>query len=133
MKVYGPYSRKDGRKHVIIVNDDGSKTTKSYPRLLMEQHLGRELLPTETVDHIDEDKTNDDLSNLQILLLEENVRKSMKRRAAEMYKFLCPQCGTESSKTMRQVKGNLKKNKEGPYCSRSCAGKATYKNPWIKG
>ena len=49
LKVYGPYTRKDGRKHVVIVNNNGTKTTKSYPRYLMEQHLGRSLEPSEIV------------------------------------------------------------------------------------
>lgn len=42
MKIYGPYLRKDLRKHIVIVNDDGSKTTKSFPKYLMENKLGRE-------------------------------------------------------------------------------------------
>ena len=39
MKVYGPYKRKDNRKHVVIVHDNGSRQTQSYPRYLMEQHF----------------------------------------------------------------------------------------------
>ena len=34
-------------------------------RLVMEKHLGRFLKPTEVVHHIDEDKTNNSLSNLK--------------------------------------------------------------------
>jgi hypothetical protein len=43
MKIYGPYTRKDGRKHVIVHYDGGRIRTVSYPKWLMEQHLGREL------------------------------------------------------------------------------------------
>lgn len=32
-KVYGPYTRDDGRKHVII-NNNGIHTTISYPKYL---------------------------------------------------------------------------------------------------
>ena len=67
MKIYGPYLRKDGRKHVVIINDDGTSCTRSYPRLLLEQKLGRPLLDTETVDHIDGDFTNDSFENLRVL------------------------------------------------------------------
>jgi HNH endonuclease len=35
-------------------------------RHVMEQHLGRKLLPSEIVHHIDEDETNDDINNLEI-------------------------------------------------------------------
>jgi hypothetical protein len=76
MKIYGPYLRKDGRKHVVIVHPDGRKQTKSYPRLLLEQKLGRELTKEETVDHKDDDFTNDSLDNLQILSLANNAKKS---------------------------------------------------------
>lgn len=134
MKIYGPYKRKDGRKHVVIVYEDGSKTTKSYPRLLMENHLGRELLPEETVDHINHDFTDDRIENLQLLSFEENAKKEMARpeRQRKLYTFICPCCGKTAEKYLNQVSGNWKKKREGPYCSRKCAGKATYKNPWTK-
>lgn len=132
MKIYGPYSRKDGRKHLVIVDEYGNKTTKSYPRHLMEEHLGRKLLPEETVDHINNDCSDDRLENLQILSLAENATKEMLRpeRASKMYTFVCPFCQQPAKKPLREVLSNWKKKKRGPYCSRKCAGKATYKNPW---
>lgn len=124
MKVYGPYLRKDGRKHVVVVHSDGRRQTKSYPRYLMEQHLGRELLKTETVDHINNDFTDDRLENLQLLSLVDNAKKEMSRpkRQAKLYKFTCPVCLKDSSKRLSLIKGNLKKGKSGPFCSRKCAG-----------
>ena len=53
MKVYGPYEMKSGRLYVTIRYDDGRQRTVSYPKFLVEQELGRELGPDETVDHID--------------------------------------------------------------------------------
>jgi hypothetical protein len=130
MKIYGPYIGKDGRKRVVIVNEDGSKRTKSYPRLLMEQHLGRELTEEETVDHINNDFTDDRIENLQILSREENASKAMIGRNRATHSFTCPCCGKESVKYLADVKHNRSKAKSGPYCSRQCAGKATYINPW---
>lgn len=132
MKIYGPYLRKDGRKHVVIIKDDGSRQTKSYPRLLLEQHLGRELTIDETVDHIDNDFTNDSIDNLQILSLSDNAKKQAALLEREVYEFDCPNCGTKAFKFMNQIQGNWKKGKTGPYCSRKCAGQYTYKNPWIR-
>ena len=125
MKTYGPYTRKDGRKHVIIIHDDGKRQTKSYPRLLMEQHLGRELTTEETVDHINNDFTDDRIENLQLLSLAENASKAMIGREAKMHHFQCPCCGKKSVKLFSAVKGNWNKGKSGPFCSRQCAGIAT--------
>lgn len=132
MKIYGPYTRKDGRKHICIVHDDGRKQTKSYPRYLLEQHLGRYLLPEEHVDHINNDPFDDRIENLQILTLVENAKKAAALRPRKTHVFICPCCGNEAEKYLNQVKHNLNRGKSGPYCSRTCAGKATYSNPWLK-
>lgn len=80
-KVYGPYTRKeDMRKHIVLGN--GNKyvnLTISYPKALMEIKLGRRLTKNETVDHIDEDFTNDKIDNLQILTREDNITKSLNK------------------------------------------------------
>ena len=124
MKIFGPYLRKDGRKHICIVYSSGLRKTKSYPRWLLEQHLGRELLPDETVDHIDNDFTNDSLDNLQILSRADNTRKGRQNNSRKMQyvEFECPICKQQAVKSLRDVKGNIKKGKAGPFCSRKCAG-----------
>lgn len=45
------YTNKDGRVRAIIRNEDGSITSKSYPRILMEESLGRPLEPYEDVHY----------------------------------------------------------------------------------
>lgn len=127
MKIHGPYLRKDGRKHIVIVHDNGVKQTQSYPRYLMERHLGRRLLPEETVDHINNDFRDDRIENLQLLTLAENTRKQMALHPRQIYKFICPKCGKETEKFLNHVKNNWRRGKGGPYCSRSCAGKGAYK------
>ena len=125
MKIYGPYTRKDGRQH-IIKYENGKRTTQSYPRYLMEQKLGRELLPNEEVDHIDDDFTNNDIDNLQILTGTANKKKEMARehRKAKLYHGVCSVCGASFTKPLHYVKHNQGSNKKaGPFCSRSCAGK----------
>jgi hypothetical protein len=123
MRVYGPYKRKDGRKHVIIIHSDGTRQTQSYPRYIMEQHLGRRLESHETVDHINENYADDRIENLQILSREANARKSV--LPAKMYKSSCPMCGRYFEKPFRNVIHNIRKGKSGPFCSRSCAGKSS--------
>lgn len=66
--------RKDG--YILVVAPPGhpypSDTSASGTayilehRLVMEQYLGRYLLPTEVVHHRDENPTNNDMSNLEL-------------------------------------------------------------------
>lgn len=132
-KVTGPYIRKDGRKHLCLNNSKLSKgdpnkiRTLSYPKALIEVREGRLLLDNETADHIDEDFTNDNINNLQILTRIENAIKSFNAnpsRQEELLTLICPQCNSEFIALARQVKGNqIKQNKAGPFCNRICAGK----------
>ena len=128
--VYGPYTRKDNRKVVVLYEKDKSiprHTSISYAKYLLEIKIGRLLEPHETADHIDEDKTNDDPANLQILSLVENVRKhAASKECITTYEFICPVCKNTAVKLIRYVKHNKKRGSKGPYCSRSCAGKASH-------
>lgn len=122
VKVYGPYTRKqDNRKVVVLRLIDGTLTTKSYARFLYEQEHG-EIGDTDlTVDHVDEDVTNDVLGNFELLTRDDNIRKS---KRVTMFKGVCPTCDAPFEKAMSQVRGNnLKQAKAGPFCSRHCAGR----------
>ena len=80
MKVYGPYTRKDGRQ-VVILKTPGSSTahkTVCYPKYLVECQLQRYLTKDETVDHIDGDFTNNDLKNLRVVTRSEHCRSHVK-------------------------------------------------------
>jgi hypothetical protein len=120
--IYGPYTNRENRKFVVIIGPKGRKTT-TYARYLIEQKIGRNLRLDETVDHIDGDKTNDNIENLQLLSRAENIRKSSK--ATEWFTFVCPVCGAIASKPLSKVKHNRKQGKAGPFCGKSCAGKVS--------
>ena len=122
MKVYGPYTRKDGRQHVVLY-DGRTKKTVSYGKWLLESHLGRKFTADETCDHIDGDFTNNDLSNLQVLSRRDNILKYNEEHPGEEAKYTCPQCGTDFMRRIYKVRGNRKQGKAGPFCSKSCAGK----------
>lgn len=105
---YGPFTRKkDGRKHIALYNNiTQKKTSISWPKVLMELHLNRRLLTNETVDHINENYTDDRIENLQLLSREENARKS-----ALISRYVnCPCC----KKAFHQYR------KEQKFCSDSC-------------
>ncbi len=122
MKVYGPYTRKDGRQHVILYRD-GKRTTVSYPKYLLEIKIGRKLKPNETCDHIDGNPLNNSLSNLQVLSRADNIRKHAALKPLEFGTFTCPVCLCSFTRAMHKVRHNLKQGKRGPYCSRSCSRK----------
>lgn len=123
MKIYGPYTRKDNRRHLVLIHENGKRQTISYPKFLFEQKLGRPLLPEETCDHVDGDFTNNHLDNLQVLSRKDNSAKAMALKKTEQVCFVCPECGISFYKDMSAVRANqIKKKKAGPFCSKSCAG-----------
>lgn len=122
--VYGPYLRKDGRKHIVIYNTETKhRRTQSYPRYLLEQYLGRELEKEETVDHIDEDFTNDVISNLQILSRIDNVKKSSYINGT-IYVCAAESCNNRVWRSVSQAV-----SKRFIFCSNSCRSK-TYRNQY---
>ena len=122
MKIYGPYTRKDGRMHMVVVHDDKTKTTISYPKYVMEQKLGRKLTPDETVDHIDGNPFNNHPDNFQILSRRENALKSVKW--AEYLTLVCKHCGNQFTRRKAVHIRNMAVRKvDGPFCSKQCVGK----------
>ena len=121
--VYGPYTTSNhGRKIVIVVEKNGKRRTVSYPKWLLECQLGRPLDPElETIDHWDSDINNNDLSNLRIVPREEHSADDTRR--VKLIKFNCAWCNKEFERSPTLIRDKAKKNKAGPYCSRSCAGK----------
>lgn len=122
-KIYGPYTRKDKRQHVVIVYMDGTKRTVSYPKFLMEQKIGRNLDPDmETIDHINKDFNNNNESNLRIIPRSQHSKEDALR--AELVSFICSWCKGIGTQSARHLLGNKKQGKAGPFCGKSCA--ATY-------
>jgi HNH endonuclease len=66
----------DGRKKVVLFNSEKDRTSTLFSRYLLSVSLGRFLGSDEHVDHINDDRTDDRLENLQILTVADNVRKS---------------------------------------------------------
>jgi len=126
-KVYGPYLRKDMREHVVIVFNDGSKKTVSYPKYIIENQLGRFLMSSEMVHHKDHDFTNNSSSNLSVVRRSEHSGHHAKRLKSQ--KFVCSVCNVSFSLegiNLSYAYQNRRKGRSGPYCSRRCAGKASH-------
>lgn len=119
--LYGPVmDRVEGRRKVFLVHGDGSRTTMTLARYRMCVHLGRKLEQSEEVDHKDEDRLNDDLSNLQILTRVQNLRKSAAHKGRMMVTLKCPSC----QKIFERGRSQTHLAKKGVFtaCSRKCSG-----------
>ena len=123
------YKSKQDNRFRIVIYENNKKFTKtmSFPKLLVEVHINRRLTDDETVDHKDNDATNNDVKNLRVMLRKDHCANDAIRLKSQ--DFTCEVCGTKftlSSKKLLDAIFNRKKGKAGPFCSKSCAGKASH-------
>ena len=117
------YTCKDGRERVYIKE---TKKVMSYPKYLMEQKLGRPLLPNEEIHHKDENPLNNNLNNLEIRFHGEH--QSEHSTIYHDTTAICGWCGKEflwSGKQQRTFYANRRYDgtySEMPFCSRQCSG-----------
>lgn len=67
LKVINTYKCKDGRVRAYCRDENDKPKVISYPRILMEESLGRPLEPYEDVHHVDEDTDNNTIDNLKVI------------------------------------------------------------------
>lgn len=120
---YGPYKRKDNRKHIILYNEKTFKrATVSYPKALIELSNNEILDENLTVDHIDRDFNNNDIDNLKVISKSEHSTLDVKRRI--IHDIQCSFCGVTFNPSRQQLECNKNSKKlAGPFCSRKCSGK----------
>ncbi len=120
VKAYVSKSKQDGRQRVSLFRADKTGTFMSYARYLLCVKEGRILSKNEEADHIDNDKTNDSLENLQILTKDKHRVKSISERpSAETDVLQCTYCGKHFDRPSRIQKY---KSPENVFCSYSCNG-----------
>lgn len=120
---------KEPRRTLLLVRNDGSKTSTSYARYLMATHLQRYLKEEEHVDHIDNNKLNDDVVNLQILSLSDNNNKRniFYDIKEAIHKLECPVCKNVFYRSSKNAYKAITLRKE-QCCSRSCGGRFSHRN-----
>jgi hypothetical protein len=72
----------------LTVKVDGK--TKLKHRHIMEQHLGRALLPAEQVHHRDENIRNNDISNLVVMTAKDHMAEHKQKHPLQL---TCQHCG----------------------------------------
>jgi hypothetical protein len=120
-KVYGPYKRKDGRSHICLTLN-GSRKTVSYPRFLVETHLGRKLLDSEEVNHLNGNVGDDRLDNFEII--DGTIHRKLHNTKYFDKLAICKQCNINFTLTADIQRSRIQNATEsGPFCSRECAGR----------
>lgn len=120
---YKLFHKKMGRWQVCLWSPKTNKRrTLLYSKYLMSIKEGRILGRDEEVDHVDGDRTNDSLDNLEIVTGDENRRRAADRSPGRtMVSLTCPQCSGAFERERRQT--HLVKGGNATFCSRSCASK----------
>lgn len=92
-------------------------------RIIMENHLNRVLNDNEVVHHLDENKYNNDISNLQLLDKRRHNSLHGKKQGHTLVKLKCPWCNTifEIPKNKSFLVKHSKYNCN--CCSIQCRGK----------
>ena len=119
MKDVTVYECKDGRTRAYVKE---SRKVVSYPRLVLEEKIGRPLVKNEQVHHIDGNPLNNDPENLTIEILGDHQRSHSQKYFDKVVK--CAYCGKDfmwTAKQQRTHRGNAKDSE--PFCSKSCSGK----------
>jgi hypothetical protein len=121
--VYGPYTRRDKRQVVVLYNQK-ERITISYPKFLMENHLGRRLKANEEVHHKDKNVENNVLDNLEVIDYIEHLEFHGPTRSAKRVTLICPVCKEEFERKQSDIdRYHRHHNRVGKmYCSKECNG-----------
>lgn len=110
----GPWRVSGGYRARDVKGADGKWRTSLEHREVMSRLLGRSLLKSEHVHHKDENRLNNDPSNLELLTHAEHTRRHFGTGRA-VSERVCQGCGAAFSRDA--------KYKAARFCGRVCASK----------
>lgn len=106
---------KEPRRVCTLRKLDGSMMSMSYAKYLYTSYYKCDIEKGYQVDHINNDKLDDRVENLQVISQYHNIVKNRKKQERVLLK--CPVCGIE----FLYPKRNISTHPE-PCCSRKCGG-----------
>lgn len=112
-------TNKEPRRMACMIRYDNTRKVISYAKYLYTSYYKCEIPEGYDIDHINNDRMDDRIENLQILSKIENIRKS--HRQKEYVILECPIC----HKMFQYEKRNLSSHPH-PCCSRKCGGKYSH-------
>ena len=116
--------RKDG--YVLAMIKEHPYVNKKgyvyYHRVVMENYLKRFLKENEIVHHVDENKSNNEITNLKLMSREEHTNKHALERGKHIVVLKYPNCGKifTTPKNESFLSKHTKYN--ATFCSRTCSG-----------
>lgn len=113
---------KEPRRVATMKRIDGIFTSMSYAKYLYTSHYKCDVAKGDQIDHINGDKMDDRVENLQVISKKYNIKKS--RLGQEMVLLTCPVCNKEFLFPKRNLNSH-----PNPCCSRKCGG---IKSHWKK-
>lgn len=118
-----------GEYDYAVVPEHPNATKHNYVlhhRVVMENEIGRLLNEEEVVHHIDGNKKNNDIENLELHSRKGHAELHGKEKKTKYVLLKCPECQNEFERERPQT--HLCKNTENTFCSRSCNGKFLFRD-----
>lgn len=100
-------------------------------RYLIEQKIGRLIRDNEHVHHLNGEKLDNRIENLQLMKQNIHIKLHNKKRSKPKVKIICLYCGKEKLLSNR-IFNYRKKNNQNIFCSRKCSGKFNSNKYWLK-
>ena len=113
---------KEPRRVATLRKSDGTMISMSYAKYLYTSYYKCDINKDDNIDHINGNKMDDRIENLQVISGKYNRQKDHKKK--EMLMLICPVCGKEFLYEKRNLSSH-----SNPCCSRKCGG---IKSHWNK-